>query len=177
MEMTKQGITDMISHSESMVEEILSSITANQLEVLEYCANYIDTGHINCDSTHWAMLMYYPSPVMPVKKMKRFTYWYVYQDLYMSALNKLGDYLEDEKHIYEYMDFSMQFFLESDPAIDNSDKGSNNEEYCRALKPEQVVSYKTSDQQEETHQAKQHPQPTTIKHIKRYPSNLQDMLK
>ena len=32
MEMTKQGITDMISHSESMIEEILSSITANQLE-------------------------------------------------------------------------------------------------------------------------------------------------
>ena len=117
MEMMKQGITDMISHSEIMIEEILSSITANQLEVLEYCANYIDTGHINCDSTHWAMLMYYPSPVMPVKKMKRFTYWYVYQDLYMSALNKLGDYLEEfvecikmYNGMDEDMDFSVQFF-------------------------------------------------------------------
>ena len=61
------------------------------------------------------------------------------------------------------MDFSMQFSPESDPAIDNSNKGSNNEEYCRALKPEQEVSYETSDQQEGTYQAKQHPQPTTIK--------------
>ena len=60
MEMTKQGITDMISDSENVVEKILLSITAKQLEALEYCANYIDTGHINCDSTHLAMLMYFP---------------------------------------------------------------------------------------------------------------------
>ena len=57
----------------------------------------------------------------------------------------------------------MQFFRGPNQTIDNTNKGSNNEEYCRALKPEQEVSYETSDQQEETHQAKQHPQPTTIK--------------
>ena len=49
MEMTKQGITDMISHSENRVGEILSSITAGQLEVLQYYANHIDMGYINCE--------------------------------------------------------------------------------------------------------------------------------
>ena len=59
------------------------------------------------------------------------------------------------------MDFSMQFFRGPNQTIDNTNKGSNNEEYCRTLKPEHEVSYKISDQQEGAHQAKQNPQPTT----------------
>ena len=111
MEMTKQGITDMISRSEDMIEEILSSISASQIKVLEHCAYYIDVGYINCNSTNWAMLLYYPSPAVPVMEMNEFTHWYVYQDLYMSALAKLTDYLNRlnyigiKKHIYKYMDF------------------------------------------------------------------------
>ena len=85
MEMTKQGITKMVNHSESLLEEVLASITANQLEVLEYCANYIDTGHINYDSTRWAMMMYFPSPAMPVKKMNSFNYWYIPRSLHVSS--------------------------------------------------------------------------------------------
>ena len=42
MEMTKQGITYMINHSEDMIEEILSSINASQLKVLEIIEE--DTG-------------------------------------------------------------------------------------------------------------------------------------
>ena len=38
MEMTKQGITDMISRSEDMIKEILSSISASQIKILERCA-------------------------------------------------------------------------------------------------------------------------------------------
>ena len=146
----------MISHSESRVEELLSSITANQLEVLEFCADYIDTGHVNCDSNHLAMLMYYPSPVMPVKKMSRFTYWYIYQDLYMSALDRLADCLQTiEIKPYKQLTTLQEA---SDSPIDKSNKGSNNEEYYRALEPEQKVSYgKRSDQQEVTSQAKPHP--------------------
>ena len=68
MEMTKQGIIDMISDTENRVEKLVESITANQLEALQYCANHIDTGHTSCDATDWAMLMYYPSPEMPTKK-------------------------------------------------------------------------------------------------------------
>ena len=78
MEMTKKGLTDLIGDAESKVEETLLSITANQIEILEYCANYIDTGYINCDSIYWAMLLYFPSPVIPARKMNSFNYWYVY---------------------------------------------------------------------------------------------------
>ena len=67
MEMTKQGITDMISRSEDMIEELLSSISASQIKILERCAYYIDVGYINCNSTNWAMLLYYPSPAVTIR--------------------------------------------------------------------------------------------------------------
>ena len=94
MEMMKQGIIDTISDTENTVEELVGSITAGKLEVLQYYANHIDMGYINCESTNWAALMYYPSPVMPMKKMSRVTYWYTYQDLYMSVLDRLTDCLQ-----------------------------------------------------------------------------------
>ena len=122
MKMTKQGITKMVNHSESLLEELLSSITANQLEILEYCAIYLDTGHINHDSTRWAMMIYYTSPAMPVRKMNSFNYWYVYQDLYMAALIRLEDHLRNKKDLYEHMDFSMQFFRGPNQTIDNTNK-------------------------------------------------------
>ena len=68
MEMMKQGIIDTISDTENTVEELIGSITAGQLEVLQYYANHIDMGYINCESTNWAALMYYPSPEMPIKR-------------------------------------------------------------------------------------------------------------
>ena len=105
MEMTKQGITDMITRSENVIEEMFSTLNASQTKVLELCAYYIDVGFTNCNSTSWAMLLYYPSPAMPVMEMNEFTSWYVHQNLYMSALSKLTDYLNRlnyigiEKHI------------------------------------------------------------------------------
>ena len=136
MEMTKQGITDMISRSENVIEEIFSTLNASQTKVLELCAYYIDVGFTNCNSTSWAMLLYYPSPAMPVMEMDEFTCWYVHQNLYMSALSKLTDYLNRmnyigiKEHIYKYMDFCVQFFLEHDLVTAAKNENSNNGEYC-----------------------------------------------
>ena len=132
MEMTKQGITDMIGRSEDVIKELFSSISASQVKILERCAWYIDVGYINCNSTNWAMLLYYPSPAVPVMEMNEFTHWYVYQDLYMSALSKLTDYLNRlnyigiKEHIYKYMGFCMQFFPEHDLAAGITNEGPNN---------------------------------------------------
>ena len=84
MEITKQGITDMITCSENMIEGMFSTLDARQTKVLKLCAYYIDVGFTNCNSTSWVMLLYYPSPAMPA--MHEFTSWYVHQNLYMSAL-------------------------------------------------------------------------------------------
>ena len=78
MEMTKQGITDMIARLENVIEEIFSTLNASQTKALELSAYYIDVGFINCNSPKWAMLLYYPSPTMPVLEMNEFTRWYVY---------------------------------------------------------------------------------------------------
>ena len=113
MEMTKQGITDMIGRSEDVIKELFSSISASQVKILERYAWYIDVGYINCNSTNWAMLVYYSSPAVPMMEMNEFTQWYVDQNLYMSALSKLTGYLNRlnyigiKEHIYKYMDFCM----------------------------------------------------------------------
>ena len=97
------------------------------------------------------MLLYYPSPAVPVMEMNEFTHWYVYQDLYMSALSKLTGYLNRlnyigiKEHIYKYMGFCTQFFPEHDLATDATNESSNNGEYCR---PEQEVSHIIFDQLE-----------------------------
>ena len=55
---------------------------------------------------------------MPTRKMSRFNYWYIYQDLYMSALDRLTKCLqtiEIKQCICGFMDFyknSMQFHPE-----------------------------------------------------------------
>ena len=49
MEMTKQGITNMIARSEKVIEEMFSTLSASQTEALELCAYYIDVGFINCN--------------------------------------------------------------------------------------------------------------------------------
>ena len=62
MEMTKKGLIDMIDHSENVIMKLFSSTSNRQVEILEECAWYIDVGFINCNSTNWAMLLYFPSP-------------------------------------------------------------------------------------------------------------------
>ena len=62
MEMTKQGLTDMIGRSEDVIKKLFSSTSDRQVKILEECAWYIDVGFINCNSPNWAMLLYYPSP-------------------------------------------------------------------------------------------------------------------
>ena len=147
--MTKQGITDMITCSENVIEEMFSTLNASQTKVLELCAYYIDVGFINCNSTKWAMLLYYPSPTMPVLEMNEFTRWYVHQNLYMSSLSKLTDYLNRlnyigiKEHIHKYMGFCIQFFPEHDLATGVTNESSNNGEYC---KPEEEVNYEMSNQ-------------------------------
>ena len=120
MELAKQSIEDMVSCSEYAIEEMFSTLSASHTKALELCAYYIDAGFTNCNSTRWAMLLYYPAPAMPVMEMNEFTRWYVHQNLYMSALSKLTDYLNSlnyigiEKHIDKYMGFCTEFFPEHD---------------------------------------------------------------
>ena len=133
MEMTKQGLTDLIGRSEDVIKKLFSSINASQVKILEQCAWYIDVGFINCNSTNWAMLLYYPSPVVTMMEMNEFTHWCVYQGLYMSALAKLTDYLNRlnyigiKEHINKYMDFCVQFFLENDLATAATGNSNNRE--------------------------------------------------
>ena len=118
MELTKQGIMNMISRSENTIKEMFSNLNANYIKTLELCAYYMDVGFNNCYSTSWAMLLYYGAPAMPVMEMNEFTSWYVKQNLSMSALSKLTDYLNKlnrigiEKHMEKYMSLCPQFFSE-----------------------------------------------------------------
>ena len=88
-------------------------------------ATWMDIGYVNCESTMWATLMYYPSPEMPMKKMSEFTYWYTYQDLYMSVLDRLTDCLQTIEikqckcgsSVIDFYGHSMQF----DPEFINPD--------------------------------------------------------
>ena len=135
MELAKQSITDMVSRSENAIEEMFSTLSASHTKALELCAYYIDAGFTNCNSTRWAM------------EMNEFTRWYVHQNVYLSALSKLTDYLNRlnyigiEKHMDEYMSFCPQFFSEKDRAAGKANGGPNKEEYC---KPEEEVNYKFS---------------------------------
>ena len=165
MELAKQSIKDMVSRSENTIEEMFATLSASHTKALELCAYYIDAGFTNCNSTRWAMLLYYPAPAMPAMEINEFARWYVHQNLYMSALSKLTDYLNRlnyigiEKHMDEYMSFCPQFFSEKDRAAGKANGGPNNEEYC---KPEEEVNYKFSNQPKRTLQAAQYPQPSTI---------------
>ena len=69
MELTEQGITNMISRSENTVKEMFSTLNASYIQALELCAYYIDVGFTNCYSTSWAMLLHFPAPAMPVMEM------------------------------------------------------------------------------------------------------------
>ena len=68
----------------------------------------------------WATLMYFPSPEMPMKKMSKFTYWYTYQDLYLSELDRLTDCLQTMEikqckcgsSVIDFYGHSMQFHPE-----------------------------------------------------------------
>ena len=77
MELTRQAIIDMVSHSENRIKKILSNLNANYTKTLELCAYYMDVGMTNCYSTSWAMLIYYPTPELPMIVMSEFTRWYV----------------------------------------------------------------------------------------------------
>ena len=67
MEMTKKELRNMIDHSENVIMKLFSSTSNRQVEILEECAWYIDVEFINCNSTNWAMLLYFPSPEVSIK--------------------------------------------------------------------------------------------------------------
>ena len=149
MELTKQGIVNMVARSETTIKEMFSGLNANYIKTLELCAYYMDVGFTNCYSTSWAMLLFYPAPAMPMIEMTEFTRWYVQQSLYTSALSKLADYLNKlscigiEKHIEKYMSSCPQFFSEPDRAAGKTSGGPNNGDYCL---PEEEVYCEISNQ-------------------------------
>ena len=153
MELTKQGIVNMVARSENTIKEMFSNLNANYIKTLELCAYYMDVGFTNCYSTSWAMLLYYPAPAMPMIEMTEFTRWYVQQSLYTSALSKLADYLNKlncigiKKHIEKYMGFCTQFFPQHDRAAGKTNGGPNIGGYCM---PEEEVYYEISNQPERT---------------------------
>ena len=59
--MMKQGSIDTISDTENTVKELIESITVGKVELIQNYASYMDIGYVNCESTMWATLMYYPS--------------------------------------------------------------------------------------------------------------------
>ena len=94
-------------------------------------------------------------------ELSEFTRWYVEQNLYISALSKLTNYLNKlnpigiEKHMEKYMGFCPQFFSESDRAANG---GPNNEDYCM---PEEEVYCEISNRPVQTLQVTEYNQPST----------------
>ena len=141
----------MIEVSEKVIMDSFSSASRRQMEILEESAWYIDVGNINCNSTNWAMLVYLPSPKVPMIGITEFTKRYIHDSMYMSALEKLKNYLNRLNHIgiiehmNKYVEFCMKFYLESDLTNLTSEQLYAGK-YCI---PEREVSHWFSDQWED----------------------------
>ena len=59
MEMANKELRNTIEFLEKVIMKFFSSASKRQVEILEECAWYIDVGFINCNSTNWAMLLYF----------------------------------------------------------------------------------------------------------------------
>ena len=122
------------------------------MEILAECAWFIDIGNVNCNSTNWGMLVYLPSPEIRMYGLTDFGKKYIHDYMYMSALEKLKQYLNKLNrigildYVDKYVKFCMSFYLESS-LTELTPEQLNTGEYCL---PEREVSHWFSDQWEQT---------------------------
>ena len=115
MEIAHKELRNTIEVSEKVIMDSFSSASRRQIEILEESAWYIDVGNINCNSTNWAMLVYLPSPKVPMIGITEFAKRYIHDSMYMSALEKLKNYLNRLNHIgiiehmNKYVEVCMKF--------------------------------------------------------------------
>ena len=143
VQVAHKDLKDMINTSEKVIMDYFSSASKRQMGILAECAWFIDIGNVNCNSTNWGMLVYLPSPEIRMYGLTDFGKKYIHDYMYMSALEKLKQYLNKLNrigildYVDKYVKFCMSFYLESS-LTELTPEQLNTGEYCL---PEREVSH------------------------------------